>query len=59
MSNENQLTIRQQVWLAAWTAAVQSAKYNPVDEANVCLKAFEEKFLNESSDQNSGETDEK
>jgi hypothetical protein len=44
MSAKNELTIRQQVWLAAWTAAIQSAKYNPADEANVCLKAFEEKF---------------
>lgn len=56
MSNENQLTIRQQVWLAAWTAAIQSAKYNPVDEATVCLKAFEEKFNIPADD---GETNKK
>lgn len=38
------LTTRQQVWLAAWTASLQSAKYNPYNEAQACLKAFDEQF---------------
>jgi hypothetical protein len=38
------LTIRQQVWLAAWTAAIQSAKYNPSEEAKACLDAFDAEF---------------
>lgn len=38
------LTVQQQVWLSAWTAAIQSAKYKPEDEANQCLSAFENKF---------------
>ncbi len=41
----HQLTISQQVWLAAWTAAIQSGKYNPKEEADSCLVAFSEKFL--------------
>jgi hypothetical protein len=40
----NTLTVRQQIWLAAWTAAIQSAKYNPEDEAKSCLRAFDEEF---------------
>ena len=38
------MTIRQQVWLAAWTAAIQSGKYKPLEEAELCLNAFDEKF---------------
>ena len=41
---DNELTIEQQVWLAAWTAAVNSGKYNPAQEAEACLTAFKEKF---------------
>lgn len=41
---KNQLTVEQQVWLAAWTASISSAKYNPKDEANACLEAFREMF---------------
>jgi len=41
---EQTLTVEQQVWLAAWTAAVQSGKYNPAQEAESCLAAFKEKF---------------
>lgn len=44
MSSKNELTVRQQVWLAAWSAAVKSAKYNPSEEAEICLKAFDKKF---------------
>jgi len=39
-----QLTTRQQVWLSAWTAAVQSGKYKPSEEAQICLEAFDEQF---------------
>jgi hypothetical protein len=40
------LTVPQQVWLAAYTAAIQSpAKYNPVVEADECLAKFNEKFV--------------
>jgi hypothetical protein len=41
------LTISQQVWLAAYTAALQSAKYHPANEADDCLKKFNEKFIPE------------
>jgi hypothetical protein len=42
---DTQLTVRQQVWLAAWTAAVQSpSKYSPKAEATLCLEAFDEQF---------------
>lgn len=40
----NTLTVRQQIWLAAWTSAIQSAKYNPSDEAKSCLQAFDAEF---------------
>jgi hypothetical protein len=40
----NQLTIQQQVWLSAWTAAIQSGKYNPSEEAKSCLEAFDQQF---------------
>ena len=38
------LTSRQQVWLAAYAAAVASGKYNPKNEAQSCLNAFDEQF---------------
>jgi len=41
---DSEMTIEQQVWLAAWTAAIQSGKYNPAQEAETCLSAFREKF---------------
>jgi len=45
MRDNPQLTIEQQVWLAAWTAAVASpAMYNPAKEAESCLAAFRQKF---------------
>jgi hypothetical protein len=40
----NTLTARQQVWLAAWSSAIQSAKYNPAEEAKNCLQAFDAEF---------------
>ena len=43
---QDSLTVRQQVWLAAWTAAIQSAKYNPNEEATSCLEAFDRQFGN-------------
>ncbi len=46
---KNQLTTRQQVWLAAWTAAIQSAKYNPADEAKACLSAFDAEFNSDNT----------
>jgi hypothetical protein len=48
--NTESLTVRQQVWVAAWTAAIQSAKYNPSEEANACLEAFDKKFGNSVSE---------
>lgn len=39
-----QLTTRQQVWLSAWTAAIQSGKYQPAIEAQSCLEAFDKQF---------------
>lgn len=42
--SSNTLTVRQQVWLSAWSAAIQSAKYNPAEEAKNCLQAFDDEF---------------
>ena len=42
MHSKSNLTPRQQVWLAAYTASLQSfAKYNPKNEAFECLKEFD------------------
>jgi len=41
---DQRLTVEQQVWLAAWTAAITSGKYNPEQEAEACLAAFRQKF---------------
>jgi hypothetical protein len=42
------LTKREQVWLAAWTAVARSGKYDLPssinDRADACLKAFDAKF---------------
>jgi hypothetical protein len=44
VSSKNDLTVEQKVWLAAWTAAIQSGKYNPSEEARLCLESFKEEF---------------